>query len=462
MLDYSAANTSLWNPIIQVGIIAALIVLANILRRKIKFIRQSLMPTAVIAGFILLVIKSTGVIHIDPVLLEKITYHALGFGFISLSLKVPEKDTSDTPLVGAKSGALIVGTYLVQAVAGLAVSLFLAYTFMPDLFKASGVLLPMAYGQGPGQANNIGNLYEQAGMKGGKSFGLSLAAAGFLCACIIGVIYINVLSKKKKFVRTKDKRNVSGSVTIDDYQHQGEIPIAESIDKFSMQFALVGMVYLMTFLLTLGIESLAGLVSEELKNTVSSFVWGFNFILGSLVAIIARSCIVGLRKTKLMTRQYQNNYLLSRISGLAFDLMIITGIASIDISDLQGYWVPFIALSVIGGIVTFMFLKILCKKIYPNYEYEAFLGMFGMLTGTISSGILLLREIDPDFETPASNQLVVGSSFGIAFGFPVLLLVKYAANGERAVWIAFALASLYLAALVAFILLAGRKKNKKK
>ena len=462
MLDYSAANTSLWNPIIQVGIIAALIVLANILRRKIKFIRQSLMPTAVIAGFILLVIKSTGVIHIDPVLLEKITYHALGFGFISLSLKVPEKDTSDTPLVGAKSGALIVGTYLIQAVAGLAVSLFLAYTFMPDLFKASGVLLPMAYGQGPGQANNIGNLYEQSGMKGGKSFGLSLAAAGFLCACIIGVIYINVLSKKKKFVRTKDKRNVSGSVTIDDYQHQGEIPIAESIDKFSMQFALVGMVYLMTFLLTLGIESLAGLVSEELKNTVSSFVWGFNFILGSLVAIIVRSCIVGLRKTKLMTRQYQNNYLLSRISGLAFDLMIITGIASIDISDLQGYWVPFIALAIIGGAATFIFIKIMCKKIYPNYEYEAFLGMFGMLTGTISSGILLLREIDPDFETPASNQLVVGSSFGIAFGFPVLLLVKYAANGEKAVWIAFALASLYLAALVSFILLAGRKKNKKK
>lgn len=461
-MDYSAANTSLWNPIIQVGIIATLIVLSNILRRKVKFIRRSLMPTAVIAGFILLIIKSTGLIYIDPIMLEKITYHALGFGFISLSLKVPEKDTSDTPLIGAKSGALIVGTYLIQAVAGLAVTLTLAYTVMPDLFKASGVLLPMAYGQGPGQANNIGTLYEQAGMPGGKSFGLSLAAAGFLCACIIGVIYLNVLSKKNKLVRVKDKRSISGSVTVDTYQHQGEIPISESIDKFSMQFALVGMVYLLTFLLTLGIESLAGLVSEGLKNTVSSFVWGFNFILGSLVAIVIRSCITGLRKTKLMTRQYQNNYLLSRISGLAFDLMIITGIASINIEDLKGYWVPFIILAIVGGAVTFLFLKYLCKKIYPNYEYEAFLGMFGMLTGTISSGILLLREIDPEFETPASNQLVVGSSFGIAFGFPVLLLVKYAANGDKAVWIAFVLATLYLVALVAFMLLAGRKKNKKK
>ena len=461
-MDYSAANTSLWNPIIQLGIIAALIILSNILRRKVKFIKNSLMPTAVIAGFVLLIIKTTGLIYIDPVFLEKATYHALGFGFIALSLKVPEKDTSDTPLVGAKSGALIVGTYLVQAVAGLVVTLTLAYNFRPDLFKASGVLLPMAYGQGPGQANNIGTLYEQAGMAGGKTFGLSLAAAGFLCACIMGVVYINILNRKKKLVRVKDKRNISGSVTVDTYQHENEIPIAESIDKFSIQVALVGMVYLMTFLLTLGIESLAGLVSEGLKNTVASFVWGFNFILGSLVAIVVRNCITGLRKTKLMTRQYQNNYLLSRISGLAFDLMIITGIASINIDDLKGYWVPFILLAVIGGVVTFLYLKIMCNKIYPNYKYEAFLGMFGMLTGTISSGVLLLREIDPEFETPASNQLVVGSSFGIAFGFPVLLLVKYAANGDTAVWIAFGLATLYLIALTLFILLAGRKKNQKK
>ena len=461
-MDYSAANTSLWNPVIQLGIVAALIILSNILRRKVKFIKRSLMPTAVIAGFVLLIIKTTGLINIDPVFLEKITYHALGFGFIALSLKVPEQDTSDTPLVGAKSGALIVGTYLVQAVSGLVITLTLAYTFMPDLFKASGVLLAMAYGQGPGQANNIGTLYEQAGMAGGKSFGLSLAAAGFLCACIFGVIYLNVLSKKGKLVRVKDKRNISGSITVDTYQHENEIPIAESIDKFSIQVALVGMVYLLTFLLTLGIESLAGLVSEGLRNTVSSFVWGFNFILGSLVAIIVRSCIGGLRKSKLMTRQYQNNYLLSRISGLAFDLMIITGIASINIDDLQGYWVPFILLAVIGGVLTFLYLKVMCNKLYPNYKYEAFLGMFGMLTGTISSGVLLLREIDPEFETPASNQLVVGSSFGIAFGFPVLLLVKYAANGESAVWIGFGLAALYLVALTLFVLFAGKKKNKKK
>ena len=72
---------------------------------------------------------------------------------------------------------------------------------MPDLFKASGILLPMAYGQGPGQANNVGTTYEALGMAGGRSFGLSLAAAGYLCACVVGVVYLNIYGRKSLLKR---------------------------------------------------------------------------------------------------------------------------------------------------------------------------------------------------------------------------------------------------------------------
>ena len=101
----------------------------------------------------------------------------------------------------------------------------------------------------------------------------------------------------------------------------------------------------------------------------------------------------------------------------------------------------------------------MCKKLYPGYELEGFFSMFGMLTGTISSGVLLLREIDPELKTPASNNLITGSSFGIVFGFPVLLLVSFAAKDDMAVWIALLLVAVYLAALLLFILKAGKKKK---
>lgn len=458
-MDFSSANIALWNPVIQLGLIAAVILLANVLRRKIRLIQNSLMPTAVLGGFIMLLLRTLGVSVIDGVFLESVTYHAIALGFIALALRVPEKTEGESKFLAPKNGALIVSTYLVQALTGLLISLALAYTIMPDLFKASGILLPMAYGQGSGQANNVGSTYEALGMVGGRSFGLSLAAAGYLCACVVGVIYLNVLAKRNKLTRVTEKDYVSGSVTLDTFQAENEIPVAESVDRCSVQAALVILVYLLTYMTIVGVVSLLKSVAPGLAATVSTLLWGFNFIVGSIIAAGCRVLFAKLRSVKLMNRQYQNNYLLSRISGVAFDFMIVAGIASIDISDLTGYWIPFLLMAVIGGIVTFVYLMWLCKKLYPNYVYEGFFSMFGMLTGTISSGVLLLRELDPDLKTPASNNLVTGSSFGIVFGFPMLLLVSFAPKSDATVWIAIGLVILYLAALLLFIFKAGNQKN---
>ena len=458
-MDFSAANTALWSPVVQFSIIAGLILVANILRRKIAFIRNSLMPTAVLAGFILLVLRTVGVIKMDTEFLEVITYHALALGFIALSLRVPEKLEGVHTIAPSKNGALIVSTYAVQALVGLAVSLTAAYFFNPGFFKASGILLAMAYGQGPGQANNVGSTYEALGMMGGRSFGLSLAAVGYLVACIAGVVYMNVLHRQGKISRIKDKNHVSGSVTVDAFQDSNEIPVAESIDKLSIQAALIAMVYGLTYLVIWAITTGLSKVAPGLAGTVSTLLWGFNFIIGSLIAICGRSVINVLRKTKLMNRQYQNNYLLSRLSGLAFDYMTVAGIASINMGDLSGNWLPFILMAVLGGVATFWYLHHMCKKMYPGYEHEGFLSMFGMLTGTISSGVLLLREVDPEMHTPASNNLITGSSFGIVFGFPILLVVSYAAQSTFACWISVGLIAVYLAALLLIIFKTGRKKK---
>ena len=458
-MDFSSANTGLWNPIVQMGIIAGLILLANTLRQKISFIRNSLMPTAVLAGFILLVLRTAGIIHVNPSYLESITYHAIALGFIALSLRRPENQSESGALLAGKNGALIVSTYMVQAATGLIISLALAYTVMPNLFKASGILLPMAYGQGPGQANNVGTTYEALGMAGGRSFGLSLAAAGYLVACIVGVVFMNILNRRGKIRRASEGDFVSGSVTMDTFQDENEIPIAESVDKLSVQAALVALIYLLTYLLTRGIVAGLNAVAPGVANTVGTLLWGFNFIVGSILATGCRVLFKHLRRFKVMNRQYQNNYLLSRLSGLAFDFMTVAGIASINIEDLSGYWAPFLLMAVAGAVTTFVYLRFMCRKMYPGYVHEGFFSMFGMLTGTISSGVLLLREIDPDLKTPASNNLVTGSSFGIIFGAPVLLLVSFAAKGQNTALITLGLVFVYLFLLLLFIFKAhGRKK----
>lgn len=456
-MDYSAANIPLWNAVIQIGIISLLVILSNIIRRKIPFVKKSLMPTSVLAGFLLLALRYTNLVRIDTAFLEMITYHGIALGFIALSLRVTKKEENGSGAsVAVDSGALIVSTYLIQGLTGLVISILFAYTFMPDFFKAAGLLLPMGYGQGPGQANNIGSTYETLGFTGGKSYGLAIAATGFLVACIVGVIYLNVEAKKGKIVR-KSHEELAGSVTIDTFQDEGEIPVSQSIDKLSIQMALILLVYLLTYTVIWGVTSILESKAPGVNSAISPLLWGFNFIFGSLFAVLVRKICTGLQFKKIMHFQYQNNYLLNRLSGLFFDVMIICGIATIKFEDLSGLWVPYIITCVAGGAVTFLYLRAMCNRLYKGYEQEGFLSMFGMLTGTISSGILLVREIDPEFKTPAGNNLVSGSGVAIAFGAPMLIFVGLGARSTAMCFITFGLVALYFAILLC-VLLRKRKK----
>ena len=206
-MDYSAANTALWTPIIQLGYISVALLAAYALCRVVPAIRKSMVPAAVIAGFVLLAFKLVGVVKIDSTFMEGLTYHGITIGFIALTLRVPERSDNDGSLTGLRSGAIVVSTYMVQGFVGLSITILLALTIMPNLFPASGILLPMGYGQGPGQANNIGTSYESLGFEGGRSFGVAIAAAGYLCACSVGVIYINYLARKGK-VSAKDPGSI--------------------------------------------------------------------------------------------------------------------------------------------------------------------------------------------------------------------------------------------------------------
>lgn len=457
-MDYSAANAELWNLIIELGCIACAIWGANALRRKVPFMRKMLLPVSVMAGFILLILKTIGVYNPAMETMEMLVYHCIALGFIAMSLRtaVPETD-KEAKAIGFKSGAVIVGTYLIQAMVGLVITLVLAYTVMPDLFKAAGLLLPMGYGQGPGQANNIGGSYESMGFAGGRSFGLSIAAAGYVCACTLGVLILNRW-KKHGLLKNSTKEDFDETKIPGFFQDSNEIPVADSIDKFSMQAVMVLIVYLATYLTTWGLTSAISAISPALANLLNSLLWGFNFIIGSVLAMVVRLSLAKGQKIGLITRQYQNNYLLNRISGFFFDLMIVAGIASIDLGDISGLLLPFALMAVAGAIFTWLYLVMVCKRIYGGYYREGLISMYGMLTGTIGSGVLLLREIDPDLHTPAANNLVVGSSYGIVLGAPLLVFVSLAAKSTLMCVITLVLVIVYWAALT-FILLRKQKKK---
>ena len=313
------------------------------------------------------------------------------------------------------TGVTTVSTYLLQAVLGLGITL-IASLIITDFFSAAGVLLPFGYGQGTGQALNFGTLYEsEHGFVGGSSFGLTIAALGFLSASIGGVVHLNILKKKGKVSPLLHNEN---RILSEEVQSDKEIPLNGSMDKMTVQVALVLLCYGLTFAAMYGL----GLLLPNMKATV----YGFNFLIGVLMATLVKFIIKLLTKKNIVQKQYTNNFLLDRVGNFFFDIMVVAGIAAIRLDVLKNYWVVILILGVVGLFSTYFYNLFVARKLFKEYQEEQFLMMYGMLTGTASTGIILLREIDGEFKTPASDNLVYQNFPAIVFGFPIMLLANLA------------------------------------
>ena len=106
--------------------------------------------------------------------------------------------------------------------------------------------------------------------------------------------------------------------------------------------------------------------------------------------------------------------------------MVVAGIAAIRLSVLENYWVVILIMGVVGLASTYIYNSFVAKKLFPAYENEQFLMMYGMLTGTASTGTILLREIDEEFKTPAADNMIYQNFPAIVFGFPIMLLATFA------------------------------------
>ena len=420
--DFSA-----WGFFNLVTILLLSLLIANMLRRSIPALDASLIPTSVLGGGILLVISTiyntvTGEEMFNTAFfggngaawLELITYHMLALGFTASALKSSGgKMTRERSVEIFNTGLTTVSTYLLQALVGMIVCIIGAI-FLKDLLEAAGLLLALGFGQGPGQAMNYGGIYEaDYGFVGGKSFGLTVASMGFLAASIGGVIHLNILKRQGKI-----KLDRGTGMTGEAVEGQNEIPMQESIDKFTIQIALIMVAYMLAYFLML--------ILGNLLPGMRATIYGFNFLLGVLSGTLLRTVINFCRKKNIIHRSYTNDFLLTRATNFFYDIMVTASIAAIRMDIVGKYWAVLLVMGLVGLVVTYVYVHFICRKLFPRYAEQQFLAMYGMLTGTASTGVILLREIDGDFKTPVADNLVYQNFPAMVFGFPILILATMA------------------------------------
>ena len=425
--DFTLANyDAVWAFLVQLGLLLLFLMLGNILRRVIPLFRKCLIPSALLGGGLLLVVdiicKQFGFELVDNRLMQVITYHCLAIGFAAMSLKT-EKSTHKTARSQVvEFGALQGGTYMLQAFVGLGVTLIMFLLTKHGgkvISYICGLILPLAFGQGPGNALswdiNFTNIPDTQ-FAGNGSFGLSLASIGFVVASVVGVLYINI--QKKRGGLCVRRANPSDEVVDQTNPDGNEIPDNESVDKFTLQLGFVALAYALSF----GFMFLLG----KLSAFTNSIAWGFNFLWASLAAMLIKFVVKRLRKGNLMHRDYINNYQMDRISGFSFDLMIVAGVSAIEINDIKNYILPIVILSVIGMVITYIYIRSVAKECFKGLEHEFFLMCFGTMTGTASNGMILMKEVDPGLRTPISSLYILSNFPAMVMIAPLLLFLNFA------------------------------------
>ena len=401
--------------------LGALLIVGTVLRKKIPFLQKYLIPANLLAGTVGLLIGMNGLGWIDLTSdrLGVYVYHLLALLFIALGLRAPKKRLG---LSSIKFGLIFIATYLIQAIIGLAIAFILIYTIMPDLFAGIGLLAPLSFGMNPGIAFSIGQNWEPFGFEFGGIVGLTFAAFGFLAAYTLGIwlVRAGIRRGEAKYMKADDGLSedvLSGLVKNPKGNADEKITTSsESIESFTFHIGLIGLTYVVTYGFLKVIE--AGLIWIGAEQEIPT-LWSFHFIAAAILAIAMRKVFDSTRVSS-----YVDDTTMTRCSNLFMDFMIVASVAAISFAVIAQYWIPLLSISLLVVLATWFLIQFMTKSAFEQFRLERFAAIFGNMTGTLQSGLVLLRILDPTMRSPVSFNLVYGSGLALVLGFPLLILIN--------------------------------------
>ncbi len=390
------------------GTMSVFLILGIFLRAKIRFFQKFLIPSCLIGGaigMIILNINARPDIQLLPYRsadFEVFVYHLFIVSFISIGLThngdVDEEKKKAGPLMkGATWLAMIEGvTISLQSIVGsLLVVLF--GILGVKLFPTFGLFVPLGFTEGPGQALSFGKAWEGYGFENAATIGVTFAAIGFLVAFFIGIPLIRwgvnrgLPTEKpralpedilKGLVSKNAVKEKAGHLTT----HSG------NVDTLAYHVALIGIIYVLTWFFSLGLVRI-------IPGNITKALFGFFFFFGLAVALGVRLIMKKLGIMHMIDPGTQR-----RITGWAVDFLLVATLMSVQFNVVVRYIIPILVMTIAGILVTVFPILYLGRRV-DRYNFERTMIIFGTCTGTVSTGLILLRVIDPEFRTPVALEI---------------------------------------------------------
>lgn len=387
---------------IAFGLASIMLCIGTLLRAKIGFLRNMLVPASVIAGLIGVVFMNL-IAHFDinigtdANMYTDIVNNLFTISFISICLtgSSGEEGTAKNIMKGAVGmGIIWCLLYALTPLVGMLVVGGIGKGFNMDMIYGS--MIPFAFTQGPGQAAAYGAVYESFGWENAAMVGVTFAAIGFVVAFLVGVpaAKLGVQRGIAKNCGQIDQSILKGYLKKDEQTNYmvKDTTCNSNIETLTFHFAVIGLCYV----LAIGISKILGLLPSFLGDAME----GLMFMNGMFAAYIVRFIMKKLGLVFLLEDTLQN-----KITGWTADYLVVCAFMAVGFNILGTWIVPMLIESAVITVITFVICFYFGKRIGGSNDFERTLGLYGTATGTVPSGIALVRIIDPEFKTTTAVEL---------------------------------------------------------
>lgn len=386
---------TVWSLVTDLGIICALLMIAQMLRAKLRILQASFLPASIIAGAAGLAFGPNGV-DVLPFSDQISTYP--GVLIVLIMAAVPLGFTPPRRMarrIGAFYSYSQAGEIFMWGL-GLLFGLALLGQIweLPDGF---GLLLALGWAGGFGTAAAAGSSFEQRGWAEATSLGYTAATVGVV-VCIVGGLIATRWAAKKRLTELTafdelPEEYRTGLVRPEDRRPIGTATLSSStLESLTLHLGLI--------LVPAGAGYYLNQWFKELWPSVSIPLFSLGFVFGLLLQL-------GLLATKLS--RHVDRPTITTLTGSFADVLVAFAITSIVPQVVADNLAPLIVLFVFGLVYCVVLLRYVTPLFFPDRWFERGIFTWGWMTGSVPTGIALLRIVD---SRNKSNTL---EDFGIAY-----------------------------------------------
>lgn len=408
-----------------ISFISVFLLIGFYFRAKIKLFGNIFIPSSVIGGFLLLILGPNGLsliyipddwikiysllpgILIVPVCASIPLGLELSFSKFSREILIIISIFSAMPLLQISFGFLI--HFILQPF----------YSFYPIF----GFELGLGYIGGHGSAGILGNILQnmnQPFWKIAQGVTITIATFGLIGGIIIGIIVINLASRKgyTSFIKSPSQISINDKRGYYDLANQNifgkETTLTTSLDTLAFHLAIILFVCGISYLMLSFIKKNNIPILSEIS------IWAYAIV----IMFILWHLMIRLKMAFLI----DNNTKL-HIANTFSEFAIITAIASLPVKTIYMYFIPILVLTIGGFILTLLFLYITCRFLLKSFWFEHMISLFGCSTGIFITGLLLLKMCDPNLKSNVIGNYVLSFSVSSIIFFAIInFIISFVLN----------------------------------